>query len=151
MDMIVPYLHSERILVSDEFIERNKLSLKDITESQKRLQLLEMVGGLFDSRSEVHSYYEHDQEAYTLHKVVQDFLDYMNFAWDKIECKRGLSAMRSIDKLGEWLWLLSREDLHNLIRQSELYHPYGLPAVKRVCEELGIDMPELDMCKDDDY
>lgn len=74
--------------------------------------------------------------------IVQDFLDYMVFAWGKAEGQRGLSASRSINKLSAWLWLLNREDLVNIIEDDNLYNPYGAPALIEVCNKLGIEVPE---------
>jgi len=74
--------------------------------------------------------------------IVQEFLDYMVFAWGKAENQRGLSASRSINKLSAWLWLLNREDLVNTIEDDSLYNPYGAPALIEVCNQLGIDVPE---------
>ncbi len=74
--------------------------------------------------------------------IVQEFLDYMVFAWGKAEDERGLSAYRSISKLSAWLWLLNREDLVNTIEDNNLYNPYGAPALIEVCNQLGIEVPE---------
>jgi len=74
--------------------------------------------------------------------AVQDFLDYMVFAWMKATDERGISASRSVCKLGEWLWILGREDLYDVIHDDSLYNPYGAPALIAVCEDLGIEVPE---------
>jgi hypothetical protein len=74
--------------------------------------------------------------------IVQEFLDYMVFAWGKAENQRGLSASRSINKLSAWLWLLNREDLVSTIEDNNLYNPYGAPALIEVCNQLGIEVPE---------
>lgn len=77
-----------------------------------------------------------------INTIVQEFLDYMVFAWGKAENQRGLSASRSINKLSAWLWLLNREDLVNTIEDDDLYNPYGAPALIEVCNKLGIEVPE---------
>ncbi len=75
-------------------------------------------------------------------EAAQDFLDYMVFAWGKAENQRGLSASRSIIKLGAWLWLLGREDLSELINNEDLYNPYGAPALIAVCDNMGIKVSD---------
>lgn len=75
-------------------------------------------------------------------EAVQDFLDYMMFAWGKAMDERGLSAARSISKLSAWLWVLGREDLSDLLERGDLYNPYGAPALIAVCEKLDITVPK---------
>lgn len=74
-------------------------------------------------------------------EAVQDMLDYMVFAWMKAMDQRGISASRSIHKIGAWLWLLGREDLEGAIHEDRRYNPYGMPALIYVCDKLGIDVP----------
>jgi len=73
---------------------------------------------------------------------VQDFLDYMVFAWGKAFNQRGLSASRSIDKLSTYLWLFGKDDLVEIIQDDSLYDPYGMPALLAVCKKLNIYVPE---------
>ncbi len=76
-----------------------------------------------------------------LAETVQDMLDYLVFGWMKAMDERGISAVRTIQKLGTWLWLLNRIDLELFIRRDDLYNPYGAPALVRLTEKLGIDVP----------
>jgi hypothetical protein len=78
----------------------------------------------------------------TIEEAAQDFLDYMVFAWMKSEDERGISASRSIEKLGSWLFLMGRDDLSDLIHKKELYNPYGAPALIAVCDAMGIKVPD---------
>lgn len=77
-----------------------------------------------------------------LETKVQAFVDYMKFAWEKATNQRGLSASRSIQKLGAHLWALGRQDLYDILYDERLYAPYGAPALVKVCDEMGIDVPE---------
>lgn len=77
----------------------------------------------------------------TVEEATQDFLDYMVFAWSKIMDEKGLSAGRSVIKLGAWLRVLGRDDLYEIISDDDLYLPYGAPAIEKVCHEMGIEFP----------
>lgn len=71
----------------------------------------------------------------------REFLRYMEFAWGKAVDQRGISASRSIFKLGEHMWCLGREDLHDVLHDDSLYAPYGAPALIECCEKLGVEVP----------
>ena len=159
----IVYLDYDRILVTKEFIERNNLTLG---RSQQEIvsQIKEESSNFFSFVPDVlcdyltlneaegvfsAEYLSEVAEGKTEHVVitdineaVQDFLDYMVFAWGKAKDQRGLSAGRSISKLGAWLWLFGREDLETLLNDNGLYNPYGAPALIAVCENLGIEVPE---------
>ena len=77
-----------------------------------------------------------------IYETAQDFLDYMVFGWMKAIDERGISASRTINKLGHWLWLMGREDLKHLINDEDLYNPYGAPALIAVCKKMGISVPK---------
>lgn len=77
----------------------------------------------------------------TLEESVQEFVNYMEFAWGKAEDERGISASRSVQKLGAWLWLFGRDDLTRVIHDDDLYSPYGAPALIAVCDAMGIAVP----------
>lgn len=157
----VAYLDFNRIEVTREFIVDNKFVLKQDYEAIKAKG---QENDYFGFKREVLSNYlpyelisdwyneEYQQKVKNGEEVpslpitdigetVQDFLDYMVFAWGKALDQRGLSASRSISKLGTWLWLLSREDLESIIDQDDLYVPYGIPALIAICEELDIKYP----------
>jgi hypothetical protein len=57
----------------------------------------------------------------TVEKAAEEFLDYMKFAWGKAEDERGISASRSVQKLGMWLWIMNRDDLRRVIEDDDLY------------------------------
>ena len=120
---------SERSHVTDEFIEKNQLRLSRTQEEIAKK--LEEGDGLFNFASEVlvdYLNFEDSKSLYNekyvesvekgeaeapkqitdLREAVQDFLDYMVFAWGKAQNQRGISASRSINKLSTWAWLFGR-------------------------------------------
>ncbi len=107
-----------RMTATDEFIAENRLSLaRDVKIEETEVKT-------------------------TLVETAQDFLDYMQLAWEKALNQMGIGALQSIDTLGALLKRLSREDLHDLIHCKDLYAPYGSPALIRVCSEMGIRYPK---------
>lgn len=157
-----------RILVTDEFIERNHLRLvrtpaavlerikknpEDVFgfcatlmidylpwEDAKTLYTEDFVQSVEEGKE------PKPRQITDVREAVQDMLDYMVFGWMKAMDERGLSASRTIDKISSWLWLLGREDLAELVYRDSLYNPYGMPALIAVCENLGIIVP--DDCRD---
>ncbi len=83
-------------------------------------------------------------EPLTEEAVRARILDYLEFAWTKIEGHRGLSAGRSVHKLREWFWILEDEEAVNILEDESLYPPYGAPAVARVSERIGAPIPSSD-------
>lgn len=69
--------------------------------------------------------------------------NYMEFAWDKANNCRGLSAWRSIEHMTAWIWLLGDEDLQKKFDETEYEH-YGKEKLIVVCEHLGIDWEKYD-------
>jgi hypothetical protein len=157
------FLSQARILVTDEFLEKNKLSLRSPKEVFARIKEAENsdylgfakevlmdyadfgdVKHLFkdDYVKEIESGTSQWKQISDLRECAQEFLDYMNFAWGKAEDQRGISASRSVQKLGEWLWLMNREDLYDEISRDDLYNPYGAPALISVCEKMDIPVPK---------
>lgn len=78
-------------------------------------------------------------------EAVQDFLDYMVFAWMKAAEGKGISASRSIIKLSAWMQILSRPDVADILNDDSLYAPYGKPALRKACDILGIEAPDYIM------
>lgn len=89
----------------------------------------------YDSGEEKFTYWDTPQ------KAAQSFLDYLEFASGKAQDQRGLSAIRSIQKLSCWMWALGRDDLAELLNDDDLYNPYGAPALIACSERLGIPIP----------
>ena len=67
--------------------------------------------------------------------------DYMDFAWEKANNKRGISAYRSLCHYSAWLWLDDNEELAERIRE---YEYYGKPQLIAVCEYLCLDPEQWD-------
>ena len=130
----------DRPIATPEFIQRNNLKL---VRSQD--EITEKIKGsskyLFDFSSEFIVDYLSD-ETPTIEETAQDFLDYLNFGWTKALDQRGLSASRTVNKLGAWLWLMGRDDLAALINDDRFYCPYGMPALIMVAEKMGLTVPE---------
>lgn len=71
----------------------------------------------------------------------QVMIDYMPFAWDKANDKRGISAGRSIEHYVSWLWLDGNDELSSNISD---YEYYGKPQLIQICEYLGLDHEQWD-------
>lgn len=150
-----------RILVTDEFIERNRLSLRHTPE--EIAAKIKKDGDLFSFGPSVWveylpweaskeflnpEYVTEMEKANTKPKQItdvreaaQDLLDYMVFGWSKALDERGISASRTINKIAAWLWILGRQDLEELVSRDSLYNPYGMPALIAVSQQLGIEVP----------
>ena len=66
---------------------------------------------------------------------------YMDFAWEKANHRRGLSAGRSITQMSAWLWLLGRDAAAEQIRD---YDQSGKPRLRAICEAFGWDWKQWD-------
>jgi hypothetical protein len=71
--------------------------------------------------------------------LLAQMLDYMPFAWDKANNKRGLSAGRSMDHYSAWTWLAG-DDLGDL----STYSHYGKDNLCRICRHYGWDASQWD-------
>ena len=67
-------------------------------------------------------------------------VDYLEFAWEKANGCRGISAMRSLQHYQAWLWLLGNNEFDDL----DEYEFYGKPQLERICEFLNIDSAQWD-------
>lgn len=151
-----------RILVTEEFVEINKLKLIH-TPEELAAKLKQKATEVWSHWTEILVYYvpyelvkdmfsKEYQDAIAdgskVHTVItdvyettQDMLDYMVFGWTKALDERGLSASRTIDKVACWLWLLDRDDLRLVVIDDDKYNPYGTPALIALNEALGIESP----------
>ena len=87
--------------------------------------------------------------AYTTAKEVEERLrGYMDFAWDKANNRRGISANRSIMHAIAWLWLMGgkHREFGAVVEQmfEEHYVEYGKAILATICEHLDIDWRKLD-------
>jgi hypothetical protein len=66
--------------------------------------------------------------------------DYNDFAWEKVSDHRSNSAMRNIDKMRAWAWLLGKDDVLTQAEEAQ-YEPYGAPQLRILCEGMGLRVP----------
>lgn len=66
---------------------------------------------------------------------------YMEFAWNKANSCRGLSAARSLNHMCSWLWLDGEDEL---AKQILNYSHYGKPELVAICEKYGIEWAKYD-------
>ena len=72
--------------------------------------------------------------------ILEKMKDYMDFAWDKAQNHRGLSANRSIQRLEAWCWLLGEDELVEALENGP-YAVYGAPGLAKVSEKFGWPIP----------
>jgi hypothetical protein len=68
---------------------------------------------------------------------------YLTFAWGKAEGHRGISASRSTDKMGEYIWLVGTDEDFKKYDETE-YAYYGCPKLKAAAEFFGTPLPTDD-------
>lgn len=73
--------------------------------------------------------------------VKVEMLSYMEFAWNKANNCRGLSASRSLDHMSAWLWLLGMDEAAEKIQG---YTYYGKPELRAICEAFDWDWKQWD-------
>ena len=66
----------------------------------------------------------------------KEMIEYMSFAWEKANDKRGLSAMRSLQHYRNWLWLDGDEEIWPTLDE---YEHYGKEHLITICGYLGLD------------
>ena len=86
---------------------------------------------------------EWDEVQEGFENIRQEMIDYMPFAWEKANNKRGISASRSIHHYIAWLWL-EGEWPDDEIDALENYSYYGKDELRKICEYLGLDPDKFD-------
>lgn len=148
-----------RILVSDDFLEQNRM--KFLRTEEEILAKINASKSFFGFGIEVMIDYLSFKNAEQflskpvkpgveakwrkitdIRECAQDFLDYMVFGWMKALDQRGISASRTVEKIGAWMWLLGHDELEVLVNSDDLYNPYGMPALIAVCTALNIPVPK---------
>ena len=81
---------------------------------------------------------------YTPKNVIERMKEYMEFAWDKANNCRGLSAWRSLQHYRNWFYMFGDEDMDMLVEEMKNYEYYGKPWLAIICEILNIDWEKLD-------
>lgn len=67
----------------------------------------------------------------------KEILDYLDFAYDKAEGERGLSAGRSMLHFKTWIWLDDEKFYNEVIDLIDNYTNYGIPALDKISEHYG--------------
>lgn len=80
--------------------------------------------------------------AYTEENILKEMGEYMEFAWTKVEDHRGLSAIRSIQKMQAYCKMLGADDLIEFSEADGNYSMYGAPTLNAICERYGFPIPE---------
>lgn len=89
--------------------------------------------------------------------VRESMRTYMDFAFEKMDDHRGISASRSIEHYENWLWLLNDDELLDKFLRRP-YQNYGAPKLQliietffpdyeRASEEWFVNMAEGDPCR----
>jgi hypothetical protein len=73
--------------------------------------------------------------------VLAEMREYMEFAWDKVENHRGISANRNVEKMEAWVWLLGRDDVLGRFLAAP-YPQYGAPRLAQLCRDLSFPIPD---------
>lgn len=72
--------------------------------------------------------------------IQKQCLDYMEFAWDKANGGRGLSAGRTMCHYKAWLWMLGLDNFEHITD----YEFYGKDHLRKICDFLALDADEWD-------
>lgn len=78
---------------------------------------------------------EWKKKIYSLEEVLKVMREYLPFAYEKANGRRGISANRSMDHFKNWYWLLGEDELSENVWNN--YGAYGLPKLKEIDEWLS--------------
>jgi len=67
----------------------------------------------------------------------EEILDYLEFAYEKAEDERGLSASRSMLHFKTWIWLDDEVFYNKVIGLIDNYTNYGIPALDEISKHYG--------------
>ena len=89
---------------------------------------------------------EWNRETDSLNAPVERMHSYMEFAWNKANNCRGISANRSILHYIAWLWLAEEDELLMQVEDefNGNYHFYGKPILEIICEHFSWDWSQWD-------
>lgn len=74
---------------------------------------------------------------------IKKMREYMDFAWDKANGCRGISANRSISHMVAWLWLAGEDEFLKELEDIEYEH-YGKEKLIAICNKYKIDWKKYD-------
>ena len=110
-----------------------------MTFEQARPYLTEDAIEKYESGKEKWTY-----EKYTPENVSNKIKDYIEFAWDKANDGRGLSAYRSLLHFSNWFYMFGNEPCDELAESLLDYEYYGKPWLVIISELLDIDWRKYD-------
>jgi len=67
----------------------------------------------------------------------KEILEYLDFAYDKAEGERGLSAGRSMLHFKTWIWLDDEIFYNEIIGMIDNYTNYGIPTLDKISKHYG--------------
>jgi hypothetical protein len=73
--------------------------------------------------------------------ILKEMHEYMSFAWDKANNRRGISASRTMGHYSIWVWMLGDEEIFGNL---EDYEYYGKDKLVELCEHYGWDAKQWD-------
>lgn len=73
----------------------------------------------------------------TPEQLLSDASEYLEFAIDKADNHRGLSAARSVDHYRAWVWLFAPDAYDDFV--NEPYTNYGVPQLRAAATALGFE------------
>jgi len=124
-------------------------TVEEIEEKYNYLNQEDNRGDMFGYQREIMSDFipscyksEVDCPPLTRMAVEEKMLDYLSFAFDKAIDHRGISAQRSISKMGAWLWILDEEELLVFIRDHNNFINYGMPILKKIAQKFDRSIPD---------
>lgn len=90
--------------------------------------------------------WEKSRPAHTREAVIEAMKKYHDFAWEKANNCRGISANRSIMHYIAWLFVVGDLELHAEIAEDfrSNYQFYGKPILIKIAERYGWDWKKLD-------
>ncbi len=67
----------------------------------------------------------------------KEILDYLDFAYNKAENERGLSAGRSMLHFKTWIWLDDNSFYGEIVDDIDNYTNYGIPTLNKIAKHYG--------------
>lgn len=100
----------------------------------------------FTKKSSSKKEWNRDVSVASHENLLDTMKSYMDFAWDKANNCRGISANRSILHYFAWLWLAEEDELLGKVKKEfdENYHHYGKPILEIICDHFGWDWKQWD-------